>query len=132
MMESKRSVSTHSDEDVKNPSSGEIETPPPPPPPPEVGFSLPPLGREAWSLEYQAKKMAGSSQAADEEARAEVEVLKSRLEKTTQLTKKIQASLGRLNETGKALDDAVRPIMGNTQKLQIVQNSRSSQMEGRN
>ena len=65
----------------------------------------------------------GISKAADEEARAEVDLLKSRLEKTTQLTKRIQASLGRLNETGKALDDAVRPIMGNTRKLQTVQNS---------
>lgn len=87
------------------------------------------VGYKAWSLQYQEKMAGGSSQAADEEARAEVEVLKSRLEKTTQLTKKIQASLGRLEATGKSLDDAVRPIMGNTQKLQIVQKSTYQRIE---
>ena len=82
-----------------------------------------PVGRDAWYLEYAAKMAVGTSQAADEEARAEVEVLKSRLEKTTQLTKKIQASLGRLEVSGKTLQDAITPIYGQTQKLQIVNSS---------
>lgn len=66
----------------------------------------------------------GSTQATDEEARAEVEVLNSRLEKTSQLTKKIQASLSRLESTGKSVQDAVGPIYGNTQKLQLIGTSR--------
>ena len=57
---------------------------------------------------------------ADEEARAEVEVLNSRLEKTRQLNKKIQASLTRLEANGKSMQDAIGPIYGNTQKLQIL------------
>lgn len=61
-----------------------------------------------------------SRQAADEEARAEVEVLNSRLEKTTQLTKKIQASLTRLESSGKSLNDAIKPISGSTKPLQIL------------
>jgi predicted outer membrane protein len=81
------------------------------------------VGRAAWSLEYASKMAVGSSQAVDEEARAEVEVLKSRLEKTTQLTKKIQASLGRLEASGKTLQDAVGPIYGKTQELQVVGSS---------
>lgn len=59
-------------------------------------------------------------QAADEEARAEVEVLNSRLEKTSQLTKKIQASLTRLETSGRSVQDAIGPIYGNTQKLQVL------------
>ncbi|RDL33613.1 putative exocyst complex protein EXO70 [Venustampulla echinocandica] len=62
----------------------------------------------------------GSRHAADEEARAEVEVLNSRLEKTTQLTKKIQSSLGRLESSGRSVQDAVGPLFGNTQKLQTL------------
>ncbi|RFU34026.1 hypothetical protein B7463_g2318, partial [Scytalidium lignicola] len=64
--------------------------------------------------------------AADEEARAEVEVLNSRLEKTNQLTKKIQASLGRLESTGRSVQEAIGPIYGHTQKLQIL----STNIEG--
>ena len=61
-----------------------------------------------------------SRQAADEEARAEVEVLNSRLEKTSQLTKKIQASLLRLETSGKSVQEAIGPIYANTQKLQVL------------
>jgi exocyst complex protein 7 len=57
---------------------------------------------------------------ADEEARAEVEVLNSRLEKTSQLTKKIQASLSRLESSGTRVQEAIGPIYGNTQKLQVL------------
>lgn len=66
-----------------------------------------------------------SRQAADEEARAEVEVLNSRLEKTSQLTKRIQASLGRLESNGKSVQDAIGPIAGNTQRLQTLESSKS-------
>jgi hypothetical protein len=87
-----------------------------------------PLGRAFWSLKLQeeAKEMAMGSafrQAADEEARAEVEVLKNRLEKTSQLNKKIAASLARLEATGKSLDEAVKPISGSTQRSQVLINS---------
>ncbi|KAK3306924.1 Cullin repeat-like-containing domain protein [Chaetomium strumarium] len=61
--------------------------------------------------------------AADEEARAEVDVLNSRLEKTTQLTKKIQACLGRLEATGKSVRDVAGPLNGETKKLQILGNN---------
>lgn len=62
--------------------------------------------------------------AADEEARAEVDVLNSRLEKTTQLTKKIQACLGRLEATGKSVRDVAAPLNGETKKLQILGHSK--------
>ena len=63
--------------------------------------------------------------AADEEARAEVDVLNSRLEKTTQLTKKIQASLGRLEATGKSVREVVGPLNGETKRLQTLTHSTS-------
>ncbi|KAK0715002.1 Cullin repeat-like-containing domain protein [Lasiosphaeris hirsuta] len=61
--------------------------------------------------------------AADEEARAEVDVLNSRLEKTTQLTKKIQACLGRLEATGKSVREVAGPLNGETKKLQVLGNN---------
>ncbi|TAQ89962.1 hypothetical protein B7494_g1698 [Chlorociboria aeruginascens] len=84
-----------------------------------------PTGRSAWSLASYSKMAVGlgSRQAADEEARAEVEVLNSRLEKTSQLTKKIQASLSRLESSGKSVQEAVGPLYGNTQKLQVLGNN---------
>lgn len=66
---------------------------------------------------------SSSRHAADEEARAEVDVLNSRLEKTTQLTKKIQASLGRLEATGKSVREVVGPLNGETKRLQTLTNS---------
>ena len=62
-------------------------------------------------------------QAADEESRAELDLLNSRLEKTTQLNRKIQACLGRLENTGRGLQEAVGPIYGNTKRLQVLGNS---------
>jgi len=83
-----------------------------------------PVGRRAWSLAVREKELnmalGLNSKAADEEARAEVEVLNSRLEKTRQLNKKIQASLARLESNGKSMQEAIGPIYSNTQKLQIV------------
>jgi exocyst complex protein 7 len=67
--------------------------------------------------------MTNGRHGADEEARAEVDVLNSRLEKTTQLTKKIQACLGRLEATGKSVRDVSGPLNGETKKLQILGNS---------
>ncbi|KAI6090152.1 Cullin repeat-like-containing domain protein [Hypoxylon rubiginosum] len=67
--------------------------------------------------------LANGRHAADEEARAEVDVLNSRLEKTTQLTKKIQACLGRLEATGKSVRDVSGPLTGETKKLQVLGNN---------
>ncbi|KAI0176107.1 Cullin repeat-like-containing domain protein [Hypoxylon sp. FL1284] len=67
--------------------------------------------------------LANGCHAADEEARAEVDVLNSRLEKTTQLTKKIQACLGRLEATGKSVRDVSGPLTGETKRLQILGNN---------
>ncbi|CZT00478.1 probable exocyst complex protein EXO70 [Rhynchosporium graminicola] len=82
-----------------------------------------PLGRAVWSLKHQQSMMAvglGTRQAADEEARAEVEVLNSRLEKTRILNTKLSASLARLELSGKSVQEAIGPIYGNTQKLQVL------------
>jgi exocyst complex protein 7 len=65
----------------------------------------------------------------DEEARAEVDVLNSRLEKTAQLTKKIQASLGRLETTGQSVRDVAGPLSGETRRLQVLGNSEIPQMD---
>jgi exocyst complex protein 7 len=67
--------------------------------------------------------LANSRHGADEEARAEVDVLNSRLEKTAQLTKKIQSCLGRLEATGKSVRDVSGPLNGETKKLQILGNN---------
>ncbi|KHN97848.1 Exocyst complex protein EXO70 [Metarhizium album ARSEF 1941] len=61
--------------------------------------------------------------ALDEEARAEVDVLNSRLEKTTQLTKKIQASLGRLEVSGQSVRDVAGPLSTETRRLQLLGNN---------
>lgn len=62
--------------------------------------------------------------AAEEEARAEVDVLNSRLERTSQLTKKIEACLGRLESTGKSVREVVTPLNGETTRLQTLGNSK--------
>ncbi|KAG8419234.1 exocyst complex component exo70 [Metarhizium acridum] len=59
----------------------------------------------------------------DEEARAEVDVLNSRLEKTTQLTKKIQASLSRLEVSGQSVRDVAGPLSNETRRLQLLGNN---------
>ncbi|KAG6002272.1 exocyst complex component exo70 [Claviceps maximensis] len=61
--------------------------------------------------------------ALDEEARAEVDVLNSRLDKTTQLTKKIQASLSRLEASGQSVRDVAGPLSGETCRLQLLGNN---------
>lgn len=68
--------------------------------------------------------------AADEEARAEVDVLNSRLEKTAQLTKKIQASLTKLEASGKSVREVVGPLNGETKRLQTLGHSAYSDCLG--
>ncbi|KAI1326236.1 exocyst complex protein exo70 [Xylariaceae sp. FL0255] len=74
-------------------------------------------------IEKIAIGLSSGRHAADEEARAEVDVLNSRLEKTTQLTKKIQACLTRLEVTGKSVRDVSGPLNGETKKLQTLGNN---------
>ncbi|KAI1079173.1 exocyst complex protein exo70 [Whalleya microplaca] len=78
--------------------------------------------QEPWNT-IMAVGLTNGRHAADEEARAEVDVLNSRLEKTTQLTKKIQACLGRLEATGKSVRDVSGPLTGETKKLQVLGNN---------
>ena len=68
--------------------------------------------------------LTNARHAAEEEARAEVDVLNSRLEKTAQLTKKIEACLGQLDATGKSVRDVSGPLSGETRKLQVLGNSK--------
>lgn len=70
-----------------------------------------------------AVRTTTSRQAAEEEARAEVDVLKSHLESRAQLTKKIEASLSKVQAAGKGLDEAVAPLSGETKELQTFCNS---------
>lgn len=64
--------------------------------------------------------MAGPKRAAYAEESAEVEVLYANLGKMKSLTKKIQASMSRLETSGKTVEDAIGPIYGNTQRLQTT------------
>ncbi|KAK8217291.1 exocyst complex component exo70 [Zalaria obscura] len=64
--------------------------------------------------------MGAPRRAAFVEESAEVEVLYANLEKMKSLTKKIQASMGRLETSGKTVQEAIGPIYGNTQKLQTT------------
>ncbi|KAI1176791.1 exocyst complex protein exo70 [Nemania sp. FL0916] len=73
--------------------------------------------------DIMAVGLANGRHAADEETRAEVDVLNSRLEKTTQLTKKIQACLSRLEATGKSVRDVSGPLNGETKRLQVLGNN---------
>lgn len=72
-----------------------------------------------------AGRKTSGRHAADEEARAEVDVLNSRLEKAGQLHKKIQARVDGLDTTGKALLDVCGPLNRETRELQIMINSQS-------
>lgn len=70
--------------------------------------------------------------AIDEEARAEVDVLNSHLEKTTQLTKKIQASLGRLETSGQSVRDVAGPLNGETRRIQTLGHSKFAMLDDSN
>lgn len=52
-----------------------------------------------------------------------MEVLYASLDKMKSVSKKIQGSMARLNETGRTVQDAIGPIYGNTQRLQIQNNN---------
>lgn len=64
--------------------------------------------------------MVAPRKAALLEESAEVEVLFANMDKMKALTKKIQGSVNRLDASGKAVQEAISPIYGNTQKLQIA------------
>jgi exocyst complex protein 7 len=70
--------------------------------------------------------MVGQRKASYAEESAEVEVLFANMQKMQGLTKKIRGSLNRLDESGKTVQEAVGPIYGNTQRLQVASNSTES------
>jgi len=55
-----------------------------------------------------------------------VEVLLANVDKLKGLTRKIQGSLQRLETTGQGVQDAIKPVYGNTSRLQITNTSRYS------
>ncbi len=63
---------------------------------------------------------AAPRRAAFAEEAAEVEVLHANLDKMKSLSKKIQGSMSRLETSGRTVQDAIGPIYGNTQKLQVM------------
>jgi hypothetical protein len=67
--------------------------------------------------------MVAPRKAAFAEESAEVEVLFANVDKLKNLTKKIQGSLHRLETGGKSVQDAIGPIYGNTQRLQVTNSS---------
>jgi hypothetical protein len=75
--------------------------------------------------------MVGPRKAALAEESAEVEVLFANMDKMKSLTKKIQASVNRLDASGKAVQEAISPIYGNTQKLQIANTNIDRVLEAR-
>lgn len=54
------------------------------------------------------------------EEAAEVEVLNANVDKLKSLRKKIGASLARLEESGRTVQEAIGPVYGNTQRLQTM------------
>ena len=64
--------------------------------------------------------MVGPRNAVYAEESAEVEVLYANLGKLKTLTKKIQGSVARLDESGRVVKDAIGPIYNNTQQLQVT------------
>lgn len=64
--------------------------------------------------------MVTARHAAFAEESAEVEVLHANLEKMKSLTKKIQGSMGRLDVSGREVQNAISPIYGHTQRLHIA------------
>ena len=64
--------------------------------------------------------MPGTTRVTHTEESAEVEVLLANMDKLKGLTKKIHGSLGRLDSSGKNVQAAIRPIYGNTNRLQVT------------
>lgn len=67
--------------------------------------------------------MPGMTRATHTEESAEVELLLANMEKLKGLTKKINGTLGRLEKSGKGVQDAIRPVYGNSGKLQTMGSS---------
>jgi hypothetical protein len=89
---------------------------------PETDDQAPPAVTHTSS--HSAPAMVGTRITSDEEDRAEVQVLEARLETTKVLTRKIQASLARLNTSGQSVQDAIGPIYGRTDQLQVMTKSK--------
>jgi len=70
------------------------------------------------------------ARAAYAEESAEVEVLLANTEKLKLLAKKIQGSIERLDNSGKQIQSAIKPIRGNTSKLQVTTNSENDHSQG--
>ena len=64
--------------------------------------------------------MVGQRNVAHAEESAEVEVLYANLDKLGGLTKKIQASLTRLETNGRVVKEAIGPVYNNTKASQTV------------
>ncbi|EFX04672.1 exocyst complex protein exo70 [Grosmannia clavigera kw1407] len=79
-----------------------------------------PIARMAVGLTASGTSASLSRHAAEEEARAEVDVLNSRLERTSQLTRKIETCLNRLDATGKRVHEVAGPLNGETKRLQVL------------
>ena len=82
------------------------------------------------NISIASLKMPVATRSTHTEESAEVEVLLANMDKLKGLTKKIQGSLGKLESSGQNVQDAIRPIYGNTAKLQITNHS-ESQKRGR-
>ncbi|KAK4554111.1 exocyst complex component exo70 [Recurvomyces mirabilis] len=63
--------------------------------------------------------MVGQRRAMHAEEAAEVEVLNANLSKMNSVSKKIQASMSRLEQSGRNVQEAIGPVYGNTQRLQV-------------
>lgn len=57
------------------------------------------------------------------------QVLKSKLDKIKTLNLKLEGSLRRLETSGKSVQEAVGPLAGNTQRLQVLGTSTSLSFE---
>lgn len=68
--------------------------------------------------------MPGLTRSAYTEESAEVEVLLANMDKLKGLTRKIQGSIQRLESTGQGVQDALKPIYGNTSRLQVTNSSK--------
>ncbi|KAK3632022.1 exocyst complex component exo70 [Elasticomyces elasticus] len=62
--------------------------------------------------------MLATRRAAHAEESAEVEVLFANVKKMKAVTKKIEASMARLDQSGRTVQEAIGPVYGNTQRLQ--------------
>ena len=67
--------------------------------------------------------MPGVQRAAHTEDSAEVEVLFALTGKLRTLNKEIRGSLMRMEKNGQEIQDAIKPIYGNTSKLQVTTTS---------